>query len=77
MTPLPSYVGKPERSRVTERFIRMLKEQCLYRHQFTTLEEARRAIGKLIGRYNTEWLIERLGYQTPASVRALAWVEAA
>ncbi len=27
--------------------------------------------------YNTEWLIERLGYQTPAAARAAAWAEAA
>src|SRR5262249_58672653 len=27
--------------------------------------EARRIIGEFIARYNTEWLIERLGHQTP------------
>jgi putative transposase len=52
-----------------ERFIRTLKEQCLYFHRFTTLEEARRVIGDFIARYNTEWLTERLGYRTPSQAR--------
>jgi hypothetical protein len=28
------------------------------------LEEAQRIIGEFIGRYNAEWLIERLGHRT-------------
>jgi transposase InsO family protein len=48
--------------------MRTLKEQCL--HRFLTLAEARRIIGEFIARYNTEWLIERLGHQTPAAARA-------
>jgi hypothetical protein len=34
----PSYVGEPG---VIRRFMRTLKEQCLYLHRFQTLEEAR------------------------------------
>jgi transposase InsO family protein len=77
MTISPSYVGEPECNGVMERFIRTLKEQCLYLHQFASLAEAREVIGKFIRRYNTEWLIERLGYRTPAAARAAAWAEAA
>ncbi len=55
-----------------DRFIRTLKEQCLYLHRFQTVEEARRIIAKFIARYNTQWLIERLGHQTPAEARATA-----
>lgn len=77
LTISPSYVGEPECNGVMERFIRTLKEQCLYLHQFTRLEEARQIIGDFITRYNTEWLIERLGYWTPSEVRAAAWAEAA
>ncbi len=47
-----------------------LKEQCIYLHQFRSLEEARRIIGEFIARYNTEWLIERLGHRTPPQARA-------
>ncbi len=60
-----------------ERFIRTLKEQCLYLYQFTSLAEARAVIARFIQQYNTEWLIARLGYQTPAGARAAAWAEAA
>jgi putative transposase len=68
MTITPSYVGEPECNGVIERFRRTLKEQCLYLHRFKTLAEARRIIGEF-ARYNTEWLIKRLGHQTPAAAR--------
>jgi UDP-glucose 4-epimerase len=68
----PSYVGEPECNGVAERFMRTLKEQCIYLHQFASLEEARRLIGEFIARYNAEWLIERLGHRTPAQARAEA-----
>ena len=55
-----------------ERFIRTLKEQCLYLHRFETLEEARERIAAFITLYNHEWLIERLGHRTPAPARAAA-----
>ena len=77
MTISPSYVGEPECNGVIERFMRTLKEQCLYLHQFASLAEACRVIGAFIRQYNTEWLIERLGYRTPAAARAAAWAEAA
>lgn len=72
MTIAPSYVGEPERNGVIERFIRTLKEQRIYLYRFQTLQEARRIIEEFIERYNTEWLIERLGYRTPARARAEA-----
>src|SRR5213594_878270 len=70
MTITPSYVGEPECNGVIERFMRTLKEQCLYLHRFQNLAEAHRLIGEFITRYNTEWLIERLGHQTPVAARA-------
>jgi transposase InsO family protein len=42
-----------------------------------TLDEARRIIGEFIARYNTEWLIERLGHRTPAQARVDAQRRAA
>ena len=72
MTISPSYVGEPECNGVIERFMRTLKEQCLYLHQFPTLAEAQRLIAEFITRYNAEWLIERLGHRTPAATRAAA-----
>ena len=66
----PSYVGEPECNGVIERFMRTLKEQCLYLYRFESLEQARAVIAAFIVRYNREWLIERLGYRTPAQARA-------
>ena len=48
----PAYVGEPECNGVAERFIRTLKEECVYRHDFKTLEEARDVIPAFIERYN-------------------------
>jgi hypothetical protein len=41
------------------------------------LEEARAIIGTFIFRYNTEWIVERLRYRTPAQARRDALREAA
>jgi transposase InsO family protein len=60
---------EPECNGVIERFMRTLKEQCLYLHRFQSLAEARRIIGEFLARYNTEWFIERLGHRTSASAR--------
>ena len=57
--------------------MRTLKEQSLYLHQFHSLEEARQVIAEFITRYNTQWLIERLGHRTPAQARADAQRRAA
>ena len=66
----PSFVGEPQCNGVIERFIRTLKEQCLWLHRFDTLDQARTIIGAFIERYNHQWLIERLGHRTPAAARA-------
>jgi transposase InsO family protein len=65
----PSYVGEPECNGVAERFMRTLKEECLYLYDFESLEQARQVIGEFIERYNRGWLLERHGYRTPAEVR--------
>ena len=67
--PSPSYVGEPECNGIMERWIRTLKEECLYLHDFASLDEARGMIGEFIERYNREWLLERHGHRTPAAVR--------
>ena len=52
-----------------ERFIPTLKEECLYLHDFETLEEAQEVIGAFIERYNCDWLLQRHGHLTPARAR--------
>ena len=41
ITHSPSFVGEPQCNGVMERFIRTLKEQCLWLYRFETLDEAR------------------------------------
>ena len=68
----PSYVGEPECNGVIERFMRTLKEQCIYVNRFRDLEHAREEIADFIDRYNRLWLIERHGHHTPLEVREAA-----
>jgi len=65
----PAFVRAPEGNGCAERFIRTLKENLLWVRTFDTVEELRQA--RLVFRevYNTTWLIERHGFQTPAAVR--------
>jgi len=73
----PSYVGEPECNGVMERWIRTLKEECLYLHDFASLDEARRVIGEFIVQYNTHWMLERHDYRTPVDVRRAFTLQAA
>jgi putative transposase len=75
--PTPSYVGEPQCNGIMERWIRTLKEECLYLHDFATIEAARQAISEFVERYNRDWLLERHGYRTPADVRRALTREAA
>jgi transposase InsO family protein len=72
-----SYVGEPECNGVIERFNRTLKEECLYLHDFESLEQARVLIGEFIEKYNRGWLLERHDYRTPAQVREALTLKAA
>lgn len=65
----PAFVGEPETNGIIERFMRTLKEECVYVQDFQTLDDAREGIGAFIERYNHGWLLERHGYKTPAEVR--------
>lgn len=60
-----SFVGEPECNGVAERFIRTLKEQCLWADLHDNIDQLRHAVDTFTHHYNTEWLIERLGHRTP------------
>ena len=62
----------PEQNGMVERLIRTLKEQCVHRHRFETLQHASRVIGDWIGFYNTRRPHQALGMKTPAEAFALA-----
>jgi putative transposase len=65
----PAFVRAPEGNGCAERFIRTLKENLLWVRTFATVEELRQALLAFREIYNTTWLIERRGFQTPAAVR--------
>jgi putative transposase len=66
----PAFVRAPEGNGCAERFIRTLKENLLWLQTFDTVEELRQAVLAFKERYNRTWIVERLGYKTPAQVRA-------
>jgi transposase InsO family protein len=65
----PSYVGEPQCNGIMERWIRTLREECLYMHDFESLEEAREIIGEFIRQYNESWMLERFEYRSPLEIR--------
>ena len=69
----PSYVGEPECNGVAERFMRTLKEQCIYLHQFASLDEAQRHIGEFIARYNPSGSSSASGIGRPRRREPRPW----
>lgn len=55
-----------------ERLMRTLKEQCVHRHRFESLQQASRVIGDWIHFYNHRRLHQALGMKTPAQPYPLA-----
>jgi putative transposase len=61
----PAFLGEPETNGCAERWIRTLKEPCLWVQLYDTVEELRQAVAGFVDRYNTAWLIQRHGHRTP------------
>jgi putative transposase len=62
----------PQQNGMVERVIRTLKEQCVHRHRFETLQHASRVIGDCIRFYNNRRPHQALKMRTPAQAFALA-----
>ncbi|WP_375212643.1 integrase core domain-containing protein, partial [Aquabacterium sp.] len=62
----------PEQNGMVERVIRTLKDQCVHRHRFETLQHASRVIADWIAFYNHRRPHQALGMKTPAEAYALA-----
>ena len=60
-----SFVRSPECNGCIERFNRTIEEEVFSVTTFRNIEEAIVAINTFIGDYNSEWLIHRLGAQSP------------
>jgi transposase InsO family protein len=70
MAPSFAFVSEPETNGVAERFIRTLKEQAIYGRIFKNVDEVRAAIRSFVATYNAAWLVEKLGFVSPAQARA-------
>lgn len=57
---------------MVERLIRTLKEQCVHRHRFESVQHASRIIADWILFYNTQRPHQALKMKTPAEAYALA-----
>jgi len=60
----------PEQNGMIERFLKSLKEECTWLHNFRSFQEARTAIGRWIRHYNEQRPHQALNYQSPAQYRA-------
>lgn len=57
--------NNPKGNADTERFMRTLKEECLWLQEWTCPFELIRAVGRWITHYNEHYLHSALGYKTP------------
>lgn len=57
---------------MVERVIRTLKDQCVHRHRFETLQRASRVISDWISFYNNQRPHQALDMRTPAEAFKLA-----
>lgn len=64
----------PESQAFIESWFRYLKERCIWRHEFETLDQAREVINNYISHYHDR-PHSRLAYRTPRGVRA-TWDDA-
>ena len=62
-------VRQPQTNGVAERFNRTLKDQILEGRVFRNIDEVREAVGRFVDLYNEQWLLEKLGYKSPAEAR--------
>jgi transposase InsO family protein len=65
MESYPAFLRAPEGNGCIECFFRTLKEQLLWVRHFETTGELTEALLEFRQRYNSQWLIERLQFQSP------------
>lgn len=62
----------PQQNGMVERLIRSIKEQCVHRHRFESIQHANRVIGDWISFYNNRRPHQALKMRTPADTFKLA-----
>ena len=64
-----AFVRAPKGNGCAERFVRTPKENLLWVQTFDAIKQLRLSLLAFRETYNTTWLIQRLGYRTPAIIR--------
>jgi transposase InsO family protein len=64
-----SFVREPETNGVSERFVRLFKEQVVYGKIYQNVKELSAAVKIFVPLYNREWRLERLKFATPLEAR--------
>ena len=59
----------PQQNGMVERLIRTLKEQCVHRQRFESIQHANRVLADWIGFYNHQRPHQSLGMKSPVEVR--------
>jgi putative transposase len=72
-----AFLGEPETNGCAERWIRTLKEQCLWAELHDSVDQLRQAVSGFVDRYNNSWLIQRHGHLTPKEAYRRAQATAA
>jgi transposase InsO family protein len=72
-----AFLGEPETNGCAERWIRTLKEQCLWAELHDSVDQLRQAVAGFVDCYNTSWLIQRHGHLTPKEAYSRAQATAA
>ena len=62
----------PQQNGMVERLIRTIKEQCVHRHRFESLQHANRVLSDWIQFYNEVRPHQALGMKTPVEAYALS-----
>jgi len=60
----------PEENGMVVRFIRSMKEECIWQNRFELIAHARAALSSWIRHYNTERPHQALGYRAPVQLAA-------
>ena len=74
ITPSYAFIEQPQTNGVAERFNGTFKEQIIHGRIYRNLAELREAMREFVERYNSQWLVEKMGYLTPNQARR-AWFE--
>jgi len=59
----------PEQNGVVERFMRTMKEECIWLHSFSSFSYAKRVIEDWIQEYNTDRPHQELDYHSPVNYK--------